>query len=484
MIKNEQQYRLTKAQATKFANAIDTYSKSVSRDMNPIRIKAHMDALRSQYEELNGEVAEYEKLKQGEVKSFVINSFDELPTTLIKARIASGLSQKDLADLLEIKEQQIQRYEANSYAGASFERLKETIKALKLTVKEHVFVSEEVISRANFFKNLADLGFKKDVVLKRLIPKKIAAYLDGSMAVNEVDTLPYVLQAASIVSKIFNINSESLLSKNSLEIDLSSAYSTRFKKPKDADIKKIAPYTIYAQVLALTLLEACKHIEAKTIPTDVKDFRNQVIENYGSISFETALKYTWSLGIPVLPLDDSKNFHGACWRVKGRNVIVLKQKTKSSVRWLFDLIHEVRHASQHIESPTLDIIEGEDDFSKEMARSIDEKDANIFAGQVILNCKANDLSQRVIKEANGKVELLKKVTQQVAHEEDVEVGALANYIAFRLMAEQGFNWWGNATNLQPEDGSHWIVAKQLLFKNVNLNELPETEKELLINALE
>ena len=62
----------------------------------------------------------------------------ELPATLIKARIARGLSQKDLADRIGLKEQQIQRYEATDYASASLTRIKEVVSALR----------DEAVSRA------------------------------------------------------------------------------------------------------------------------------------------------------------------------------------------------------------------------------------------------------------------------------------------------------------------------------------------------
>ncbi len=46
-------------------------------------------------------------------------SLADLPKALIRARIAAGLSQKEFADRLGMKEQQIQSYEANDYQHAS-----------------------------------------------------------------------------------------------------------------------------------------------------------------------------------------------------------------------------------------------------------------------------------------------------------------------------------------------------------------------------
>ena len=58
----------------------------------------------------------------------------EFPTAMIRARIARGLTQRELADRLGIAEQSIQRYEAGDYAGVSFARLVEIAEALAVTV--------------------------------------------------------------------------------------------------------------------------------------------------------------------------------------------------------------------------------------------------------------------------------------------------------------------------------------------------------------
>ena len=66
--------------------------------------------------------------------------FDELPQALVRRKIAMGLSQKDLADRLGMKEQQLQRYEATDYQSASMARLREIVDALGVSVREEVFL--------------------------------------------------------------------------------------------------------------------------------------------------------------------------------------------------------------------------------------------------------------------------------------------------------------------------------------------------------
>jgi Zn-dependent peptidase ImmA (M78 family)/transcriptional regulator with XRE-family HTH domain len=483
MIKNEQQYKLTRAQANKFAAAAAEFATTQDTDFSPLRRKLYEGAMKSQHEDLCQQLEEYEALKQGHVRALKVESFEDLPIALIKARIASGMTQRDLADILQMKEQQVQRYEDTEYAGASFTRLKEVIQALGLNVREELFVSEGVVSRSNLFANLARLGFKKEFVLQKLIPKKIAAYLTSPILEGEEAIRQMVLQAASIISKMLKVDPAQLLGNQQLTLDMGAVYQARFKKASNAKLQKIAPYTIYAQMLALTLLDACRHLESKPIPSTTKEFRKEILDSYGELTFETGLRYAWQLGIPVLPLNDTSHFHGACWRIEGRNVIVLKQKTAFSTRWLFDLLHELRHAAQNPDQQTLDVIETDDDFTREMIGSKDEVDANVFAGQVMLNDRANDLSMQVIKEAGQDMPLFKGKVLKIAAAEGVDAGALANYLAFRLMAEQKVNWWGTAINLQTSGSNHWEAARDEVLQHARFDELPEVERELLMNAL-
>ena len=129
MIKNERQYRITKAQADGLSRTFDSLGQRAG-NLHPLIAKAQEDALRSQIEDLQTELHEYESLLSGGFQQDGLQAIDHLPTMLIQARIAQGLSQKDLAKRLGLKEQQIQRYEATEYASASLTRIREVAGAL------------------------------------------------------------------------------------------------------------------------------------------------------------------------------------------------------------------------------------------------------------------------------------------------------------------------------------------------------------------
>lgn len=139
MITNQRQYLNTQAQAERFRQALRA---PVAAGQHPKAARATRDGLRSQLEDLEAELAQYDALRQGRVVTLEADSIVGTGEALIKARIARNLTQKELAERLSLAEQQIQRYEATQYRGVSAERLQQVADALKLRVRE-VFTLEK-----------------------------------------------------------------------------------------------------------------------------------------------------------------------------------------------------------------------------------------------------------------------------------------------------------------------------------------------------
>ncbi|HEX4496457.1 MAG TPA: helix-turn-helix transcriptional regulator [Thermoanaerobaculia bacterium] len=167
MIKNEREYRITLAQANKFEQALSQLGASeATAGLHPLIQKAQRDALLSQLDELREQITEYEALKSGQQAVISLNSLEELPRALIQARIAAGLTQRQLAERMRLKEQQIQRYEATEYASADLTRVNEVAKALGLRVREDIFLSSSPHS--------SDEQLTR---LRELVQQTVAAYL-------------------------------------------------------------------------------------------------------------------------------------------------------------------------------------------------------------------------------------------------------------------------------------------------------------------
>jgi hypothetical protein len=134
MIKNEQQYELTKSSAEGFVKTLQAIREGQGdiKDLHPLLRKAHEDAYTSLLEDLRDDIHEYEALKRGEFPLEELLKVSEIPKMLIKARIAQGISPKELADRLDLDEQDIQQYEANDYASATLGRISDVAMVLMI----------------------------------------------------------------------------------------------------------------------------------------------------------------------------------------------------------------------------------------------------------------------------------------------------------------------------------------------------------------
>lgn len=132
MIYNDRQLKTSKSQIDNLFKALE----QLPTDSDDWLIKAQRDALQSQLSDIKSEVADYEIAKEGRVNHSENISLSSLPKVLIHARIGKGLSQKDLAEQLGMSQQQIQRYEASGYMGASLARLTQIAEALEVTLQE------------------------------------------------------------------------------------------------------------------------------------------------------------------------------------------------------------------------------------------------------------------------------------------------------------------------------------------------------------
>jgi HTH-type transcriptional regulator / antitoxin HipB len=137
MIQNERQYKITQTKLRDLLLDRATIDLPDS-DLHPRLILARKNSLNILIGELEQEIAEYDRLKSGQIDKWPIESLQDLPNVMIKARIAVGMTQKELAEKIGVQEQQIQRYEANNYRAVGFERLQEVMSALDMRISQAV----------------------------------------------------------------------------------------------------------------------------------------------------------------------------------------------------------------------------------------------------------------------------------------------------------------------------------------------------------
>jgi len=480
MIRNERQYKITKSQADNFRAALEQKTSQRVPDSSSVeylRWKVQHDAIENQLKELEEDLREYEALQDSDSTAIEINSFEDLPRALIQARIAAGLTQRQLAEKIGIKEQQIQRYEANDYGGASLDRIQAILAALNVKFKKELFVPVGDFGPETVIKKLTDLGLDRSFVTNKLLPQRLRLAMSATS--DNLDT--FILEAANRISKIFKAEVKSFFVPSALTIDDSVLAAARFKVPAGASKTKTAAYAVYAHYLALLSLQATPYLAPTPIPASWKHIRRQILAKYNDMNLSTITSYCWDLGIVVLPLNDVGTFHGATWRVQGRNVIVVKQRTRSEARWMIDILHELWHAAQNQELPEHAFIEA-DPRSSAYADSLDEEIATDFAADVLMEGRAEDLAQECARVSGKRMEWLKTAVVKVSRSNKIREDVLANYLAYRL-AQEGEDWWATASVLQRNSRDPWELVRDIALTRIQWNALSPSDRELLEMSL-
>ena len=102
---------------------------------DPVRsLPLQVSAVQGQLDSVQLELGDYEDLREGKTAPPDLSVYEDLPAALIRARIAAGLSQRELANRLGVPEQQVQRYEANEYTSTSWGRLRDVLSVLSRTL--------------------------------------------------------------------------------------------------------------------------------------------------------------------------------------------------------------------------------------------------------------------------------------------------------------------------------------------------------------
>ncbi len=484
MIANERQYRITRKKARRLTDAIAEFDvESDNRtDVHPKLLQAERRAMESQLEDLREELEEYERLKSAQLPVISVSSFEQLAVGLIKARIAAGLSQQALAKRLDLKVQQIQRYEADGYASASYQRLCQIAHAIGVRIENEILLPIAPDSFDGLLEKLSQVGLSRDFIVTRLLPVSDTEIVDQEVQ-DQPNDQRLMAKAADTLGRVFGWEHDDILGAHALSFPPVSTESTQFKMPGRRSMGAAKLFVAYANHLARTVVRGMASYPIQPIPTEAYEMRKQILgRGSGSSDLRAVLHTVWDLGVIVLPLKGEGEFHGGCWRFEGRNAIVLKETSNDEARWTFDLLHEVYHAAQRPDETTFELLE-EQPMSRERRESEEEIAASEFAGDVMLDGKANEIAEDCVAQACNLLPRLKQVVPRVAKDRQVNASALANYLAFRL-SRQDLNWWSVPTDLQRGSEAPWTIARSVFVERYPHDRIEhEIDRVLIDRAL-
>lgn len=131
MIKNNSQYKRTLAKIEEMEAAKAAFIQE-NNDIASAKYQFGLNSFDAIISDLNIEKDDYEYLLSGGFKIIDPKSIEAIPKAIIQTRIALGLTQKEFAEKVGLKEQQIQRYESEDYQGVSFDRILDFTEVLGL----------------------------------------------------------------------------------------------------------------------------------------------------------------------------------------------------------------------------------------------------------------------------------------------------------------------------------------------------------------
>lgn len=137
MIRSEQEYKEASERLKAERTRLQQHRRQlVGLGLKKSELKRAMDPLISFFEQLREEVEHYENLKRGKFPDLL--NLRGLGVLLVSLRIASGISQRDLAAKLEVHESQVSRDERNEYHGVTVERAIKILDALGVRLQTTV----------------------------------------------------------------------------------------------------------------------------------------------------------------------------------------------------------------------------------------------------------------------------------------------------------------------------------------------------------
>lgn len=141
MIRNESEYKEAVIRLKEEKRNIDLQKAEFKKaGFAKEEVKRLIDPLLSFHYQLEEEVESYERLMRREFDE--LSNLRELGKLLIGLRIASGLSQTELASRLSVHTSQVSRDEKNEYHGVTVERADKILQALGARISMKCEVSD------------------------------------------------------------------------------------------------------------------------------------------------------------------------------------------------------------------------------------------------------------------------------------------------------------------------------------------------------
>ena len=134
MIRSDAELEDTRARLHQQDARVIAYRSELEKDGLPASdVERALEPVRAFAAQLRMAVEEYERVRRGELPN--VASLGDLGPALVVARVAAGVTQRELASRLGVHESQVSRDERNDYHGVTIERAAKVLEVIGVSFR-------------------------------------------------------------------------------------------------------------------------------------------------------------------------------------------------------------------------------------------------------------------------------------------------------------------------------------------------------------
>ena len=455
MIRNEEQYALTRSWIRDFERSVSALDDKLLRNPDPLA-ELERDGLREKLKDLECETAEYERLRSGSAGA-VPYDLEDLPGTLVKTRISLGMSERDAAEMLGMDEREVLEYERTGYEGAGYDAMMRILSAMSAGGEGAAPGAAATADFDGALERLSRAGLDRKFAARHILYEP-GAERDGGMREHSKPRLLARLEA------LFGWTSRQVLGGE-----------------PPAPGRATGPgrlHAAYARGMARILARAARRGAAAAGPARLDELRESLAEGHGPPSFARLVGRAWDSGIPVMRLGPLA-FRSACFREGGSAVVVLSGCYADETRLMLDLLR-----GAHCAAAGGEIVRG----GRAPAARLGAPDE--FAYSVLLGGDADGMFReclaRCAESGRGGRDgplALEEAAARVAGREGARADSLACYVVHRLVGEPAPGRRPPIRGMRAQAADWPAIVSDAALARIDLSALGGPELALLTGAI-
>lgn len=471
MIKNGRERAVTRSWVAKLEDAVARMDPGPQGGMDRI-LEAERTGMQSRADEMRRDVAEYDALVSGRMPAVDAGDLEGLPETLIKARICLGMTQRELAERMGMREDQVRRHEEAGYESAGCALLLEARAAL-LPGAAPAELRGGVPDEARIMSRIEAAGLGKRFVDDCILGTPRSAGGDAAAARER--------KLLSRLYKIYGWTPDGLLGSAPLEM---GPVPAGLELLAGADRAVVRAHAVYAGHMAGILAGAARGERRRPPHCDPYRLRADILDGAdGAVTLPLLVGRAWDAGIAVAhlpPLSFQAAYFGGAEGAEGAaGAIVLARADASESGLLLDLARGLWRAAG-----------GRDGIDAGGHGSIgaEGSEADRFAHAVLVGPRA-DCMFRACMDAcapgGGALDpaRLGRAVLETAMEEGARADSLADYVAYRLAGEPACSWRGAAQGMQAELPGWRADVTAAMLARADLARLSDSDFALLSDVM-